>query len=402
MSSAHGLIVVGSGPAGVAAARAYEEAGGPGPVLLLSADETAPYERPLLSKGLLSAQDDPEPVPLGEAGRLRETQVRLGCAVTSVDLTRRTLRAGGELLAFERLVLAPGAVPLPLPSAEEGADVHVLRSFADLTRLHAAAAHARTALVVGSGFVGCEAAIALAHRGIDVEMVTTEAAPQIGRLGERAAALVADLLTGHGVRLSTGVGVRGVRAPRTVHLGDGRTLEPDLLLVAVGVRAATDFLDGSGLTHHQGRVVVDETLQAAERVWVAGDAALAHHGLAARPLLVEHWGDAVAMGEVAGANAAAWPAPAPRRWEGVPGFWTSLGEHRLKYSAWGDGHDEVVVDERPGRLTVWYGHQGRVVGVLAYRADEDYARGGELVRQGAALAAAVRGDAPEAGGEGGG
>ena len=69
-----------------------------------------------------------------------------------------------------------------------------------------------------------------------------------------------------------------------------------------------------------------------------------------------------------------------RRWEAVPGFWSTIGEHTLKHAAWGDGHEQARMVERTGGFTLWYTDaQDRVVGVLTYNADEDYERGRELV-----------------------
>ena len=387
----YGLVVVGSGPAGVSAASAYQQAGGAGPVLLVSADPHPPYERPPLSKQSLHAPTEPELTPLAQADALDGVEVRLGTRVAGLDVVGRTLRLGDETIRFDRIVLAPGAQPQPLPVADDDAEVHYLRQFTDLQRLHAAAGHARSAVVIGSGFIGCEAAVTLARRGLDVTLVTPEQVPQAARLGEQAGRLIAQLLESYGVHLRAGVEVTAVAAPRTVHLDDGQTLAPDLVLAAVGIAAATDFVQDSGLQLFEGRVVVDRHLRTAtEGVHAAGDAAHAEHAVAGRPIPVEHWGDALAMGEVAGRSAAGLDA----EWSDVPGFWTQLGEHTLQYAAWGDGYDELEVDERPGRLTVWYGRDGELAGVLAYNTDADYERGRELIAQRAPLAAGPRGDAP--------
>lgn len=390
----YGLIVIGSGPAGVAAAASYLEADGEGPVLLLTADEHPPYERPPLSKESLRG-GEPELTPNASADGLDGVEIRLGTTVDAVDLDARAVRAGGEEIPFASLVLAPGAHPRVLDGVDADAEVRVLRTYADLERLAESAGHARTALVVGSGFIGCEAAVSLALRGLDVTVVSSEATPQAHRLGERAGALVEDLLVGHGITLRSGVQISGIRAPRTVHLDDGTTLEPDLVLLAVGVEPSTSWLEGSGLQLHEGRVVVDEHLRAEEGIFAAGDAARAHNATAGRPIPVEHWFDAETMGSVAGAGAAGQDAT----WDSVPGFWSQIGEHWLKYAAWGDGHDELEAVERPGGLTVWYGREGTLVGVLTYNADDDYERGEQLVAQAAPFAAGPRGEQPEGEGE---
>lgn len=396
----------------MSAARAYVDADGLGPVLLLTSDVDPPYERPPLSKEMLRGTAAPEGEPLGGGPLPPQVELRLGTTVTRVDLAARTLWAGTEPVRFERLVLALGAHPAPLSPADDDAEVHVLRSLADARRLVSAAGHARTAVVVGSGFIGCEAAAALARRGVAVTLVTPEEAPQETRLGAEAGARIAEMLTGAGVELRTGVQVIGVQAPRTVHLDDGTTLAPDLVLAAVGAAPEAGWLADSGLDVHEGRIVTDEHLSAAPGVWAAGDAARAHHRVAGRPLAVEHWGDALAMGETAGHNAAVTEVQAAqdagqssvhahaaeadperlRAWEEVPGFWSTIDGHTLKHVAWGDGFASTHLVERTGGWTVWYADEAdRVVGMLTYGADDDEERGRGLVARGAPLAEAVDG-----------
>jgi NADPH-dependent 2,4-dienoyl-CoA reductase/sulfur reductase-like enzyme len=107
-------------------------------------------------------------------------------------------------------------------------------------------------------------------------------------------------------------------------------------------------------------------------VFAAGDVALATNTRTRRPLAVEHWGDAEAMGSIAGANAAG----RDTEWDSVPGFWSTIGDRTLKYAAWGDGFDEIHVDAgQGGDFAVWYGQGGRTVGVLTHNRDADYDSG---------------------------
>ena len=75
----------------------------------------------------------------------------------------------------------------------------------------------------------------------------------------------------------------------------------------------------------------------------------------------------------------------PAAWSDVPGFWTTIGEHTLKYAAWGDGYDTCRVDapDTEDAFTVWYGRRNVVAGVLTYNADADYERGQALIGKGA-------------------
>ncbi len=126
---------------------------------------------------------------------------------------------------------------------------------------------------------------------------------------------------------------------------------------------------------------VDAQMRAGERLLAVGDVAFAHNASAGRRLRVEHWGDALAHGEVAG-KALAGRAAA---WEEVPGFWSTIGERTLKHAAWGDGYDaSELVEHADGAFTVWYSRAGTLVGVLTHDCDRDYERGRELIRRGAA------------------
>jgi NADPH-dependent 2,4-dienoyl-CoA reductase/sulfur reductase-like enzyme len=115
-------------------------------------------------------------------------------------------------------------------------------------------------------------------------------------------------------------------------------------------------------------------------VLAAGDVCSAENACAGRRLRVEHWGDALKQGEIAGCNAAGENVT----WDEVPGFWSTIGNRTLKYAAWGDGYDQSRVETHPdGGFTAWYGRDRRVVGVLTHEADRDYERGQKLIREGA-------------------
>jgi len=115
----------------------------------------------------------------------------------------------------------------------------------------------------------------------------------------------------------------------------------------------------------------------APNVFAAGDVALAHNTTAGRPIAVEHWQDAADQGAIAGASAAG----ADAQWDGVPGFWTTIGDSDLKYHAWGDGHDSSRLLHRDDGFTVWYVRDGATVGVLTLNADDDYDLGERLIKE---------------------
>jgi NADPH-dependent 2,4-dienoyl-CoA reductase/sulfur reductase-like enzyme len=256
-----------------------------------------------------------------------------------------------------------------------------LRSSADGQQLRTAAEGAGSAVVIGSGFIGCEAAVSLAIRGLDVTVLSTEELPQLERLGRQAAGRLAGWLAEAGVRLVGGAEVTEIRDGHAVHTGE-EVHWADLILSAAGVVPNSELARRAGLLIERGRIVVDEHLTTrSPGVYAAGDVALAHNAAAGRMLQVEHWGEALKMGEVAGTNAA---GSNQKSWNDVPGFWSGIGERTLKYTAWGDGYDhDELIDHPGGGFTIWYSTDGATVGVLTHQADDDYELGQSLIAKGA-------------------
>ena len=385
-SSPHGLVVVGGGPAARAAALGYRDAGGTGSVVMLSADHAAPYERPPLSKDFLRGDASAASLALDEQDYAsKDVTLVLGAEVAVLDTAARTVRTtAGDTYRYTACVLATGGAPVTLP-VPGGDDERVLklRSLAQGEALRDAAAAATSVVVIGSGFIGCEAAASLAGMGKTVTQVSNETLPQVHRLGEDVGRTLAGWLTDAGVTLVGGVTITGVEGGRRVLLSDHEPIEADLVLAAVGSYPLSSLAGAAGLDVHDGRVVVDEHLAtSADGVWAAGDVAYARNATAGRHLAVEHWDDAEAMGTIAGTSAAGGEAT----WDTVPGFWSEIGSQFLQYSAWGDGWDTArFVDNGEGSFTVWYGQDGTTVGVLTCSADEDDEKGRELIRTGAPL-----------------
>ena len=176
-----------------------------------------------------------------------------------------------------------------------------------------------------------------------------------------------------------GVEVCAVHNGRIVQLEDGKRIEAENVVLGMGVRPRTGLAERAGLTIVKEAILTDAQMRAHERVLAVGDVAYAHNRSAGRRLRVEHWGDALGQGEIAGRVLAGVDA----HWQDVPGFWSSIGQHTLKYAAWGDGHDASRLEEHPdGAFTVWYSHHGKLVGVLTHDRDEDYEHGRQLVAAG--------------------
>ncbi|RKQ84894.1 pyridine nucleotide-disulfide oxidoreductase [Solirubrobacter pauli] len=371
------LVIVGGGPAGLAAARGYRDAGGTGDVTLLTPELVLPYQRPPLSKDFLRGEVDDSDLPIEAEAWYAEhgVTVRLGAEVATLDAASKTLTLGsGETLSYDACVLATGAEPsiLPVPGATEDW-VLVLRTLATARVLRDRAEQAETGLVVGSGFIGCEVAASLAMRGVAVTLASDEDIPHASRLGEEAGRRIQGWLEDLGVTLRLGQPVEALSEDAA-----------DLILMAAGVTPRAGLAETAGLDTRDGRIVVDERMRtSAEHVYAAGDVAFARNAAAGRHLAVEHWGEALNMGEIAGRTIA---GDAEAQWDVAPGFWSTIGTHTLKYVAWGDGFDEArLVEHGGGAWTIWYGTEGRTVGVLTHERDDDYETGRQLIEAGAPL-----------------
>jgi len=384
------LVIVGGGPAGLSTARAYRQAGGRAQVILLAGEGLAPYQRPPLTKELLRGESTVEALWL-EAPTFyaeQDIQLRLGAWATELDPGRRELSlAGGERLGYDACVLACGSVPAVLPvEGGDHPDLLTVRELGDSRRLGGWGTPEHDILVVGTGFIGCEAAASLSGLGASVAMVSMEELPQQTRLGAEVAQRLAGWLAGDGVVVHGGEQVAEVQRTATgwrVAFESGRSHDAHAVLLATGVRRRLELAQGAGLEVSDGSVATDSGMAtSAEGVLAVGDLAAAENPTAGRRLHVEHWGEALAHGEVAGRRLAGQTAT----WDSVPGFWSTIGKRTLKYAAWGDGFDVAELEEHSeGAFTVTYGRDGTVVGVLTHRCDEAYEHGREQVAQGSAF-----------------
>ncbi len=380
------LLILGGGPAGFAAARAYREAGAAGPVAIVTDEHRMPYRRPPLTKELLRGASSEAELPLENetwpaahgVGLISGHAEALDAQAHSVTLS------GGRELRYRRCLIATGAEPtrIDVPGADDPA-VRVVRALDHVRELQRRLRGDQAVVVIGSGFIGCEIAASLRIRGHRVSLVSDEPAPNAARLGEPAGSFVAGWLEQQGVELRLGTRVRRIErnGDELAVIADGATLRGQVVVMATGVAPRGELAATAGVELDGGAVPVDAAMRCADAgLLAAGDVCKADNVSAGRPLRVEHWGDALRQGEIAGATAAG----KTLAWGEVPGFWSTIGDRTLKYAAWGDGHDQARVQPGfDGGFTVWYGRDDRLVGVLTHRADRDCERGRDLIRAGA-------------------
>jgi 3-phenylpropionate/trans-cinnamate dioxygenase ferredoxin reductase subunit len=316
-------------------------------VLLLGEEAERPYERPPLSKAYLRGEAGRDSLYVHQDGfyAAHDIELRTSTSVRSIAPAGRRLElASGERIGYDRLLLATGSAPrrLRLPGADL-AGVHYLRSRRDADSLAAAAAHAEQVVVVGTGWIGSEAAASLRQLGRKVTMVGPDTAPLARVLGPEVAGVYRDLHAEHGVRLALGTRVAGFRGHDRVEAvvtDHGETIEGDLVLVGAGAIPRTELAAAAGLPVGNG-VLVNEQLEAvgAAGIYAAGDVAAAWHPRYQTYLRVEHWANALNQGPAAARNMLGTPTPYAR----LPYFYSDQYDLGMEYSGMAADWDRVVV-----------------------------------------------------------
>lgn len=373
MSTLERVVIVGASLAGLRAAETLRAEGYAGSITVVGDEPHAPYDRPPLSKQLLSGEWDAARIalPAGTKAELDLTWVR-GVAASGLDLGRREVAlADGRTLPFDGLVIATGASARWIPGTEGVPGVHALRTLDDALAVGAALdAGVRRVVVVGAGFIGAEVASSCRARGVEVTMVEPLAQPLARVLGEEIGAVVGAVHVEHGVDLRLGVGVEGIDAGADgvegVRLTDGTTVEADLVVVGIGVTPNTGWLEGSGLDVADG-VLCDETTLAAPGIVAAGDVARWPNPSFGELMRVEHWEHAIDMGAHAARRLLAGDGPG-EPYGPVPWFWSDQYDRKLQLAGRVRPTDELrvvagSVEER--RFAAIYGRDGRVTGVFA-------------------------------------
>ncbi|MEB3031958.1 FAD/NAD(P)-binding oxidoreductase [Mycolicibacter sp. MYC340] len=292
----NGIVIVGGGLAAVRTAEELRREDYSGPITIVSDETRPPYDRPPLTKEVLRGERDDTTLEPPEFYAGHNIALRLGCGARAVDTDAQTVTlADGTVLGYDQLVIATGLVPRRIPSFGDLDGIRVVRSFEESLLLRGDAAAARRAVVIGAGFIGCEAAASLRKLGVEVALVEPQPAPLAAVLGEQIGELVARLHRANGVDVRSGVGVAEVRGDgrvETVVLADGAELEADLVVLGVGSTPATGWLDGCGIDVNNGVVCDAIGRTSAPNVWAVGDVAF-WRGRDGHQVRMEHWSNVV-------------------------------------------------------------------------------------------------------------
>ncbi|GAA1647831.1 NAD(P)/FAD-dependent oxidoreductase [Actinoplanes couchii] len=357
------VVIVGASAAGLAAAETLRREGFAGTITLLGDEASAPYDRPPLSKQLLSSVWDADRLLLRTTEQFAglDLDLHLSTRATGLDPVNRVVRtATGRTFGFDALMITTGVRPRTLP----GRPAHVLRTMEDALRLRERLTPGCRLVVVGAGFLGAEAASVARGLGCEVTLLEPAPVPLAHAVGLPVGRILSEAHRDHGVTLRTGVSVAEAVA-EGVALSDGTVIEADEVLVAIGSHPNTEWLAGSGLTVTDG-VVCDEYCAAAPGVYAAGDVARWHNPLFGVSMRIEHRTNAAEQGMAAARNLLNPGEGKP--FTPVPYFWSD--QYDMKIHAYGYLRDHDQVETVEGslpdrRFLAAYRKNDRLVGALA-------------------------------------
>jgi 3-phenylpropionate/trans-cinnamate dioxygenase ferredoxin reductase component len=368
------FVVVGASMAGASAVEGLRREGYAGRLALVGAEPHLPYERPPLSKGLLTGATPEASIFPRDAAFYAEQgiELRLGTRAVTLNPAARTVAlSDGVELRFDRLLIATGgeARRLAAPGADLPGVFH-LRTLEEARALaaglHEQAAQGGRVVVVGAGFIGAEVAAGCRQLGIAVTMLEILPTP-LGRvLGDEVGAIYADIHRAHGVdlRLGEGIGaIRGAGRVEEVVTAAGATIPCELVVVGVGMRPADAWLRGAGLALGDG-VLVDAFCEtSAQGIFAAGDVANWPYGPSGERVRLEHYDNALRQGEAAARNMLGQRRP----FTSVPYFWSDQYDMKLQYVGHAHAEDQVVLRGRlaDGPFMAFYLRAGRLRAALA-------------------------------------
>jgi len=372
------IVILGGGVvAGYAAKEFVAQSGEKGELAIVTAENALPYERPSLSKGFLAGREGVGDIQISDAAFYREHGIAVlrSFLVGKVDFRAHRLHStSGKVIAFDKLLIATGSAVrrLTVPGASQSQVLFYLRQMKDAQALQAQIKRGKRAVVIGSGFIGMEAASVLASHGVRTTMVFPDDrvwkrlfTPPVSTFFERQ-------FVRQGITFIKGdrvVALANRNRKCQVVLASGKQVPADFVLTGIGVTPAIELFQRTALDTKDG-ITVNEFLETSlPGVWAAGDCANYPDPIFRRRLRIEHWDNAVEQGRVAMRNLMGKLQPFIH----VPYFFSDVFD--LSYEFWGDvnGHDQVVYrgNMNQKQLSVWWLKKKTLCAVLLMNRSEE-------------------------------
>jgi 3-phenylpropionate/trans-cinnamate dioxygenase ferredoxin reductase subunit len=399
-SASEHYLILGAGQAGAEVAATLRKKGFEGRITLVGEEPQPPYRRPPLSKAFLAGEAEEASLFVLKPEQLAKQRIDFigGARATAIDRARHavTLDDGREL-HYDKLALTLGGRPRPLPiPGADLANVFLLRNIADVDAIRPNMVEGRRLCIVGGGFIGLEVAAVARKLGLEVTVVETMervlarvTAPVVSRFFER-------IHREAGVDVRTGVAVEafegGNGSVQRVRLGDGSTLDTDLVIVGIGLIPHVELAEAAGLECDNG-IKVDEYARTSDpSIVAAGDCANHPNRFAGGRTRLESVQNAMEQARVAAASMLG----EGTAYENIPWFWSDQYELKLQMAGLSKDFDDIVLrgdPESERQFSAFYLREGRLIAADCVARPQDFMFAKKLITTGVAPDVAKLADA---------
>ncbi len=373
------VVVVGASVAGLRAVETLRREGFGGNITLVSAEPHAPYDRPPLSKQILTGEIRPEQLLYRDISWFAEQRVELllGTPASGLDINRSQVRIGEQWMQYDGLVIATGARAQQLEMGRSLAEIYTLRTIDDALAIKEKILPGIRVVIIGAGFIGSEVASSAAASGAQVTILESGKHAMSRAVGARLGHALGQLHGEFGVNLVCNARVAGFGGDdrvESVRLEDGWELPADIVVIGIGVLPNTEWLADSGLKLSDG-LLCDETLNAGpEAVYAAGDVMAWPNEWWGGVMRGEQWLVAAEQGMHAAKNLLTGRAQA-RPFSTIPYFWTDQYGCRIQVAGRTDLGELVplVGEETERPFLCAFRHDDRITGIFAINAPRAFA-----------------------------
>ena len=390
-------MVIGGSHAAVQLVISLRQNGWDGGITVISEENHMPYQRPPLSKAYLAGDSSKEQLALRAPAAYEKLDVNfmLGVKVKRIDVQAHQLELdNNQALGFSKLALCTGARvrPLPIPGADLRG-VHYLRTMDDVTGIQQSAASAKTAVIIGGGYIGLETAASLSKLGIAMTVLETES-----RLLKRVASETTSEFylrlhreNGVDIRCNTmATALEGDSAVSGVVCGDGLKIAADMVIIGIGVIPNTELASDAGLEVDNG-VLVNEFAQTSHPdIVAAGDCTNHPNAILNTRLRLESVPNATEQAKAAAASICG----LDKQYAELPWFWSDQYDVKLQIAGMNQGYTDAIIrgDKASRSFTVFYLKDNTILAADCINRPKDFMLAKKLILQAQPIDMAVLAD----------
>lgn len=341
-------VIIGGGPAGLSAAETLRQSGFGGEITIITSEPELPYDRTSLSKNIFHSEIDKLRTRGQDFFDKYGIKVITGKSVTNVNAKDKSVNFDGSSINYDKLLVATGGRPrVPLVEGVNLENVFTLRNYGDLEKIKKSSTNAKNVVIIGSSFIGTEAASSYKNEfkdKVNVTVVDGLSAPFERVLGKDVGNSLKSLHEQNGVKFVLEKGLKAIegnKKAQKVILTDGTKLDADVVILGTGIQPNTEFVSNALNLEKDGAIPTNEYLQTAnEDIFAAGDIVNFPYWYSNQRVRIEHYSEAIQQGQIAAYNMLGRKVAHTA----IPFFWTRHYNSSLQYVGNATGFDSVYVD----------------------------------------------------------